>query len=366
LQVDGGAENWNRTMLFYLAWLVKGGVFEEVRMQRMPVGHSHSDIDGRWGNLSIRIHGTYGGLPGMDLYTVQEFVSEVMECFQSDLMHFEVQEYQWDFTPWATEVFTTKLFGGQGSGAAHAFGFGSTATCLQFKKDADGEVYMQYKTKFDAAEETHWLPGETVYPGNKTYPKGFAIPFPDEKRNTPANNMTHGPKVAPLQKKWLDTVDAVARDFLDAFAKGCGKVKSARLKLDYVKEWREWFAKVPRTLQDVFRDRPWPVFASPELGPRGKTAELVASFEDREVRLFRVRNHTCTYTLLRLRFGCCSASVVSPKIQWRPQGCHPCSAPGDPPSTKSPRCGRLPKRAIRISWSWHSPKWRLWSARWRP
>ena len=47
LQVDGGSENWNRTMFSYLA-----------RINRMPPGHSHSDIDGRWGNLSTWLHGT--------------------------------------------------------------------------------------------------------------------------------------------------------------------------------------------------------------------------------------------------------------------------------------------------------------------
>ena len=56
VQVDGGSENWNRGMFAYLAWLVRMDVFEEIRIQRLPPGHSHADLDGLWGVLSGLYH----------------------------------------------------------------------------------------------------------------------------------------------------------------------------------------------------------------------------------------------------------------------------------------------------------------------
>jgi len=52
IQVDGGSENWNRVMFCYLAWLIRMGVFDEITLNRLPVGHSHTDLDGLWGVLA--------------------------------------------------------------------------------------------------------------------------------------------------------------------------------------------------------------------------------------------------------------------------------------------------------------------------
>lgn len=51
LQVDGGAENANKTVLAFCELLVGRRVFKYVFLNRLMVGHTHEDIDGKYGNL---------------------------------------------------------------------------------------------------------------------------------------------------------------------------------------------------------------------------------------------------------------------------------------------------------------------------
>jgi hypothetical protein len=45
VQMDGGPENRNKTMLAFAAFLVSRRVFRKVVLTRLPVGHTHEDID---------------------------------------------------------------------------------------------------------------------------------------------------------------------------------------------------------------------------------------------------------------------------------------------------------------------------------
>jgi hypothetical protein len=49
LQVDGGAENANKTVLAYLEWLVVKRVVRKIVYSRLPTGHTHEDIDATFG-----------------------------------------------------------------------------------------------------------------------------------------------------------------------------------------------------------------------------------------------------------------------------------------------------------------------------
>ncbi len=50
LQVDGGAENTNKTLLAMLELLVSQGLFKKVFLSRLPVGHTHE------GTLVATVH----------------------------------------------------------------------------------------------------------------------------------------------------------------------------------------------------------------------------------------------------------------------------------------------------------------------
>jgi len=51
LQIDGGPENTSKTFYAMLDQLVKLGVFKKIEVCRLPVGHTHEDIDALFGTL---------------------------------------------------------------------------------------------------------------------------------------------------------------------------------------------------------------------------------------------------------------------------------------------------------------------------
>lgn len=51
LQIDGGPENTSKIFYALNEYLVKIGVFDRVEVARLPVGHTHEDIDAMFGVL---------------------------------------------------------------------------------------------------------------------------------------------------------------------------------------------------------------------------------------------------------------------------------------------------------------------------
>ena len=58
LLVDGGSENWNRTVPSLGCYLVFAGCFDSVLIFRSPPGHGHTPLDAAFGALSRYMHGT--------------------------------------------------------------------------------------------------------------------------------------------------------------------------------------------------------------------------------------------------------------------------------------------------------------------
>jgi len=50
-QIDGGSENANTSILAFCEYLVSQTPVEEVVLTRLPVGHTHEDIDARFGTI---------------------------------------------------------------------------------------------------------------------------------------------------------------------------------------------------------------------------------------------------------------------------------------------------------------------------
>jgi len=51
LQVDGGPDNNSKTFYGFCEQLVRDGVFHRIELCRLPVGHTHEDIDALFGTL---------------------------------------------------------------------------------------------------------------------------------------------------------------------------------------------------------------------------------------------------------------------------------------------------------------------------
>jgi len=60
-QMDGGSENWNKTVFGFCAYLVSIDVFKTIVLNRLPPGHTHEDIDGWYGLISRYFRGQRKG-----------------------------------------------------------------------------------------------------------------------------------------------------------------------------------------------------------------------------------------------------------------------------------------------------------------
>ena len=51
IRIDGGSENANKYLLALCEWIVAAGLTKKITLSRLPVGHTHEDIDGKFGNM---------------------------------------------------------------------------------------------------------------------------------------------------------------------------------------------------------------------------------------------------------------------------------------------------------------------------
>jgi hypothetical protein len=58
-QMDGGSENWNKVVFGFCAYLVSIDVFETIELCRLPMGHTHEDIDAMFGCFSRFFRGKW-------------------------------------------------------------------------------------------------------------------------------------------------------------------------------------------------------------------------------------------------------------------------------------------------------------------
>ena len=71
LQVDGGAENTAKAMFGLCEFLVEQKVFDRIELSRLPVGHTHEDIDAMFGTIWTRLR-------TKTMLSPDEFKTEVM------------------------------------------------------------------------------------------------------------------------------------------------------------------------------------------------------------------------------------------------------------------------------------------------
>jgi hypothetical protein len=73
-QVDGGSENTSRTFYALCEYLVRIGIFDRIEVARLPVGHTHDDIDALFGVL-------WRALRGKTIITPQQWREMAISAF---------------------------------------------------------------------------------------------------------------------------------------------------------------------------------------------------------------------------------------------------------------------------------------------
>jgi hypothetical protein len=72
IQVDGASNNWSKAVLSYCEIFVHKRIFKTAYISRLPVGHTHEDIDAKFGVIAIH-------LSRRNYFTVQEYIREIQE-----------------------------------------------------------------------------------------------------------------------------------------------------------------------------------------------------------------------------------------------------------------------------------------------
>ncbi|KAK3249002.1 hypothetical protein CYMTET_41561 [Cymbomonas tetramitiformis] len=74
VQMDGGSENWNKHLFAFFCIFVHHGLYEEIWLHRLTVGHSHNDLDGFFGLLKMLLWGKTADKAGHWFVTLGEWI----------------------------------------------------------------------------------------------------------------------------------------------------------------------------------------------------------------------------------------------------------------------------------------------------
>lgn len=78
VQMDGGSENANKTIIAICEYLVSKRMVRSITLSRLPTGHTHEDIDACFAHI-------WRGMRSEQVHTVEEYVSKVEAIFSGSL-----------------------------------------------------------------------------------------------------------------------------------------------------------------------------------------------------------------------------------------------------------------------------------------
>ena len=145
-QVDGGCENANKFCIALCELLVANGMARQVIFTRLPVGHTHEDIDGRFGTL-------WNHFKNKPIWTVDKFAERCLSAFQDgaenvkvidvnvvpDYVQFLEKSVDPHFANWAKEQDTMLQFKFESVDTSSSFPLGCRT---QFRKYCS-ETYVE-------------------------------------------------------------------------------------------------------------------------------------------------------------------------------------------------------------------------------
>ena len=148
VQMDGGSENWNRHVFGFFCYLVHYGLYKEIYLHRLPVGHSHNDVDGFFGLLKMKLWGKTADALGYWFITLQEWihflVSWVIETVNKQTA---IVGCNLDFKTWL-DPHLNEDFGGHAGRNRHVHNW-----CFYIAPDGNVRAMYNFGDRFK-----EWLP----------------------------------------------------------------------------------------------------------------------------------------------------------------------------------------------------------------
>ena len=103
IQVDGGPENANKLLIGYCEYIVATGLTNEIVLSRLPVGHTHEDIDAKFAKIWTAARNTHvltphhyndlilkalGGISKLkvlvvDIFVIPDYEDYLMDCIDN-------------------------------------------------------------------------------------------------------------------------------------------------------------------------------------------------------------------------------------------------------------------------------------------
>ena len=120
-QFDGGVENANKYFLAVAEWLVLKGLAKKVVLTRLPVGHTHEDIDAMFAHIWKALNSKYVLTPSLqkihaiqglgkkkqilwhDLWCIPDYEAFFFSSIGNITRAFKVGEDEWSQLQWTIE-----------------------------------------------------------------------------------------------------------------------------------------------------------------------------------------------------------------------------------------------------------------------
>ena len=157
LQVDGGSENWNQILFAVIDLLFDlYDDLETVIISRLPVGHTHIDIDRFFSYLNSCLFGTSGGgrASGADVYTKEDFNNAYFKAMSANrdtmLMEHTLHDVHSVYDWWS--FLEPHLYSG-----LHGYGSSGNVHVLRFSRRRGRPPHITYKYWHQSPQ---WLPAD--------------------------------------------------------------------------------------------------------------------------------------------------------------------------------------------------------------
>jgi hypothetical protein len=157
LQVDGGSENWNQVLFAVVDLLfdVYDGL-QKVVVSRLPVGHTHIDIDRFFSYINALLFATSGGgrSSGANVLTKDEFDAIFHKAMSANrdtmLMDHYLQDVHSIYDWW--NFLEPHLYKG-----FHGYGSSGNVHVVRFERRGEGPPHISYKYWHQSQQ---WLPAD--------------------------------------------------------------------------------------------------------------------------------------------------------------------------------------------------------------
>jgi hypothetical protein len=258
IQIDGGGDNANRTMLAFCEYVVGKRMCKKVIITRLPVGHTHEDIDAVFGNLAnwfwkdagqvltpqeykTKVEAKFGvdsnsplKISVEDIFIIpnyKEFFSRTQDKKWEHMCKMEYTQLQWRFKAVQVDEY---------------FPYGVQTTFRRYSSEYS--VIIEKKIKFNCSSplgrltgleptevRSYWYPSKHTIPGRPV--EGFYV-----LHGLPGLDIyTYDITPFPLAEGCIEEMNVLKRNINRGFQVGSGTREL----------WNEWFDKYIPTENDT-------------------------------------------------------------------------------------------------------------------